>query len=56
MLMVVVVELVIAYVLVYQMYQQAVKTERKLTELAQNMAINNYVKQATTDPEENEDE
>ena len=56
MLMVVVIGLIIAYVLVYQMYQQAVKTERKLTEIAQNIAIHNYAKQATIDPEENEDE
>ena len=56
MLTVVVVGLIVSYVLVYQMYQQAARTERKLTELAQNMAIHNYVKEALNDPEENEDE
>lgn len=56
MLMIVVVGLIVAYVLVYQMYQQEVKTERKLTELAQNMAIHNYVKEATNNPKKKENE
>jgi len=56
MLTVMIVGLMIAYVLVYQMYQQAARTERKLTELAQNIAIHNYIKEASDDPEESEDE
>ena len=56
MLTVLVIGLVMAYVLVYQTYQQATKIERKLTELAQNIAIRDYVKDVTNDPEEKDDE
>lgn len=56
MLTVLVVGLIVSYVLVYQMYQQAARTERKLTELAQNTAIHDYIKEALNDAEENEDE
>lgn len=56
MLSVVVVGLTVAYVLVYQMYQQTARTERRLTELAQNMAIHDYIKEEPNNPEENDDE
>lgn len=56
MLTVLVVGLLVSYVLVYQTYQQATKTERKLTELAQNVAIHNYVKETRGNPEEKADE
>lgn len=56
MLSVVVVGLTVAYVLVYQMYQQTVRTERRLTALAQNIAIHDYIKEKPNNPEENDDE
>jgi hypothetical protein len=56
MLSVVVVGLIVAYVIVYQMYQQAVRTERRLTELAQNIAIRDHIKEALNDPKETQDE
>lgn len=55
MLSIMVVGLIVAYVLMYQMYQQTARTEQKLTELAQNMAIHNYVKEAIDDPENKDD-
>lgn len=54
MLAVLVVGLIVAYVLVYQMYQQTERTEKKLTELTQNIAIHDYVREATKNPNENE--
>jgi hypothetical protein len=56
MLTVLVVGVIVSYVLVYQAYQQAAKTERKLTELAQNMAIRDYVQEAVDDSDEKDDE
>ena len=56
MLSIVVVGLLLAYILVYQMYQQTVRTERRLTELAQNMAIHDYIKEKPNDLEEKDDE
>jgi len=56
MLSIVVVGLLLAYILVYQMYQQTVRTERRLTALAQNMAIHDYIKEEPNNPEENDDE
>ena len=55
MLAILVVGLIAAYVLVYQMYQQTEKTERKLAELAQNIAIHNYVNEATNNPKKKEE-
>lgn len=55
MLTVVVMGLILAFILVYQTYQQVVSLEQKLTELAQNIAIDNYLKKAMSNPEkENE--
>jgi len=56
MLTVLVVGLVVAYALVYETYQQASRTERKLTELAQNLAIHDYVKRARGDPDDKDEE
>lgn len=56
MLSIVVVGLLLAYILVYQMYQQTVRTERRLTTLAQNMAIHDYIKEKPNNPEENDDD
>lgn len=56
MLAVLVIGLIVAYVLVYHMYQQATKTERKLAELVQNIAIRDYVNDVTNDPREKDDE
>jgi len=56
MLSIVVVGLLLAYILVYQMYQQTVRTERRLTALAQNMAIHDYIKEKPNNPEEKDDE
>lgn len=56
MLSIVVVGLLAAFVLMYHMHQQAVRTERKLTELAQNIAIHDYFKEALNDPDEKNDE
>ena len=56
MLAIVVVGLLVAYILVYQMYQQTVRTERRLTALAQNVAIHDYTIEKHSDPEGNNDE
>lgn len=56
MLAVLVIGLIVAYVLVYHMYQQATKTERKLAELVQNIAIRDYVNDVTNDRREKDDE
>jgi len=55
-LMVLVVGLVVAYVIAYETYQQATKTERKLTELAQNIALHNYLEQARGNPDDKDEE
>jgi len=56
MLAIVVVGLLLAYILVYQMYQQTVRTERRLTALAQNVAIHDYIKEQPNNPKEDDDE
>jgi len=56
MLTVVVMGLIIAYVLVYETYQQATRAERKLAELAQNIAIHNYLEKARGDPDDKDEE
>ena len=56
MLAIVVVGLLLAYILVYQMYQQTVRTERRLTALAQNVALHDYIKEKANNPEETDDE
>ena len=56
MLTVLVVGLVVAYALVYETYQQASRTERKLTELAQNLAIHDYVKKARDGTDDKDEE
>jgi len=55
-LMVLVVGLIVAYALVYETYQQASRTERKLTELTQNIAIQDYVKRARGNPDDKDEE
>lgn len=55
MLTVVVVGLMVTFILIYQTYQQVTSLERKLTELVQNIAIDNHLKKAMSDPEK-EDE
>jgi hypothetical protein len=55
-LMVVVVGLVIAYALAYESYQQATRTERKLTELVQNIGLRNYMKKARGNPGDDDEE
>ena len=55
MLAIVVVGLLLAYILVYQMYQQTIRTERRLTALAQNVALHDYIKEKANNPEENND-
>ena len=55
MLAIVVVGLLLAYILVYQMYQQTVRTERRLTALAQNVAIHDYIKEKANTPGETDD-
>ena len=56
MLAIVVVGLLLAYILVYQMYQQTMRTERRLTALAQNVAIHDYIKEKANTPRETDDE
>jgi hypothetical protein len=56
MLAIVVVGLLLAYILVYQMYQQTMRTERRLTALAQNVALHDYIKEKANNPEEDDDE
>jgi len=56
MLAIVVVGLLLAYILVYQMYQQTIRTERRLTALAQNVAIHDYIKEQPNNPKEDDDE
>jgi len=46
--------LVVVYVVVYHTYQQVARVERKLTELVQNMAIHDYVKEASNPRKEDE--
>ena len=55
-LMVVVVGLIIAYALAYESYQQATRTERKLTELVQNIGLRNYLKKARGNPGDDDEE
>ena len=55
-LAVLVVGLVVAYAIVYETYQQATRTERKLTELAQNLAIHNYLEKAGGNSDEEDEE
>lgn len=55
-LMVVVVGLIVAYALVYETYQQATRAERKLTELAQKIAIHDYFEKARGNPDEKDEE
>jgi len=55
-LMVVVVGLIVAYALVYETYQQAARAEKKLTELAQNIAIHDYFEKARGNPDEKDEE
>lgn len=50
-LMVLVVGLIGVYALVYETYLQATRTERKLTELAQNIAIHDYLGKARGNPD-----
>jgi hypothetical protein len=42
---VLVIGLLVAFLLISQIYQQSTGIERKLTELIQNLAINNYIKE-----------
>lgn len=51
-----VVGLIAVFVLVYHAYQQVARVERKLTELVQNLAIRDYVKEVVDDPDEKDDE
>ena len=55
-LTVLVLGLIGVYALVYETYQQATRTERKLTELVQNIAIHNYVEKARGNPDEKDEE
>lgn len=55
-LAVLVVGLILAYAIVYETYQQATRTERKLTELAQNIAIHNYLEKAGGNSDEEDEE
>lgn len=52
---VLVVGLVVAFVLISQVYQQAARIERKLTELVQNIAIHDYVREAVNKRENSEE-
>lgn len=54
--MVLVVGLVVAYALVYETYQQATRTERKLAELVQKIAIHDYFKKARGNPDEKDED
>lgn len=56
MLATVVVGLIVAFFLVYHTYQQVTKIEMKVTELVQNVAIHNYVKEVVDNPEEKDGE
>lgn len=56
MLTTLVVGLIVVFVLVYHAYQQVARIERKMTELAQNLAIHDYVNDAVDDPDEKDDE
>lgn len=56
MLATMVVGLIVAYFLVYHTYQQVTKIEMKLTELVQNVAIHNYLKEVAGNPEGKESE
>lgn len=51
MLATMVVGLIVAYFLVYHTYQQVTKIEMKFTELVQNVAIHNYLKEEASNPE-----
>jgi hypothetical protein len=51
-----VVGVIVVFVLVYHTYQQVTRVERKLTELVQNIAIQDYIKNATADPKGKDDE
>jgi len=42
--------LIVVYVLVYHTYQQTTEIEKKLTELVQNIAITDYIKEVGNDP------
>jgi hypothetical protein len=49
-----VVGLIVVFVLVFHAYQQVGKVERKLTELVQNLAISEYVKEVSNPRKEDD--
>jgi len=53
---VLVIGLVVAYALMYETYQQATRTERKLSELVQKIAIHDYLKKARGNPDEKDED